>query len=93
MTEIAENCKVKMSELTPNEVKTKMQYCNVPQGEEWRIPLLCNLLRIKSNELSLLNFDNKEIDHITNVVHLWYQCTTKVILYQKSNATRIIDKV
>ena len=39
-----------------------MKYCGVPKGEEWRIPLLHNLLSIKSNELSLLNFENKEID-------------------------------
>ena len=53
-----------MTELTSYDVKTKMQYCTVPKGEEWRIPLVYNLLSIKSNELSLLNFDNKEIDQI-----------------------------
>ena len=62
MTEISTLCQIKINELTSNEVKTKMQYCGIPKGEEWRIPLLHNLLSIKSNELSLLNFENKEID-------------------------------
>ena len=61
---IAIDCKVNIDSLTPNIVKNAMSYFMCPDNELWRIPLLQNLINIRSNEWFLENFENNEIENI-----------------------------
>ena len=71
MTKIATQCGVDRCKLNSKIVKEKMTHCEIPNEEEWRLALLQNLMRIRSNEWSLLNFKNEEIDELIHHV-----CTT-----------------
>ena len=71
LTNIAKDCEVEVCKLTPNIVKTNMQYVKTPNEDEWRIPLLQNLIRIRTNEWTLPGFGHKEINLLINDV-----CTT-----------------
>ena len=71
LTNIAKDCEIEVCKLTPNIVKTNMQYVKTPIEDEWRIPLLQNLIRIRTNEWTLPGFDHKEFNLLINDV-----CTT-----------------
>ena len=57
-----------VEELDPVAVKMNMKYKAVDEGEEWRIPFLQELIKIKSNDMLLDNFDNTEVDDIIEFV-------------------------
>ena len=39
-----------------------MKYQDVPQNEQWRIPLLLNLMAVRNNSMELKDFQDEEID-------------------------------
>ena len=71
LSQIAKETKTEIKELTPHIVKKEMQYFAVPEEEQWRIPFLHNLLRIRCEEWTIDNFANSEIKELIE-----YVCTT-----------------
>ena len=68
LNNIAKECNISVSELNSIVVKMNMIYRAVEAGEEWRIPFLQELLKIKFNEMLLDNFDNTELDDMIEFV-------------------------
>ena len=68
---IAKLCNVKIEELDSNIVKNKMKYFRMPDNEQWRVPLIRDLLSVNSHDFDLPGFDKKEIDDM-----LLYACTS-----------------
>ena len=64
LRKIAAECGVQKDELKQYHVKEKMSYFVCPNTELWRIPLIHNLIEIRSNEMFLENFDRKDIESI-----------------------------
>ena len=50
--------------LSANLVKKKMKYFRVPVAEEWRLPILTDLLKIREKKLELNNFEPNEIEEM-----------------------------
>ena len=71
LASIARDCNTTIENLSPTSVKCDMNYVAVPSHEEWRIPLLQNLLAVRSAEWHLDNYDRNEIALMINHV-----CTT-----------------
>ena len=62
---IARDCHVtSVNELTHAVVKSNMKYHDVPENEEWRVPLLHNLLSVRSKDWILDDFDDQELETI-----------------------------
>jgi hypothetical protein len=60
-----------LGQLTAQLVKKKLLYFKVPDGEQWRIPLLQELLKLRQGHLKIDNLNSMEISNIID--HL---CTT-----------------
>ena len=71
LSSIARDCNTTIENLSPASVKSDMNYFSVPSHEEWRIPLLQNLLAVRSAEWHLDNYDRNEVALMINHV-----CTT-----------------
>ena len=71
LTKIANECNVKIDKLTATIVKNKMNYCQIPEQELWRIPFIHNLLKVRSDEWTVDNMEPKEINELIN-----FTCTT-----------------
>ena len=48
-------------DLSSTFIKQNMKYQEVPPNEEWRIPLLLNLMYMRSHSMELGNFQDEEI--------------------------------
>ena len=65
ISSIASDCDVVRSSLTP--MKTKdMKYKTAPLEEQWRLPILRELLEIRSGQSELLGTDNDELKLMIN---------------------------
>ena len=51
-------------DLTSSFVKENMKFKPLPEEEQWRVPLLLNLLDIRNDSLDLDNFGKEEIEDI-----------------------------
>ena len=49
-------------DLSSSFIKQNMEFKAVPQNEQWRIPLLMNLLEIKKDIIELNGFQKEEIE-------------------------------
>ena len=71
LSKIANECNIDINLLSANVVKKTMSYFICPENEIWRIPLLRNLIDVKTNQFVLDEFNDDDIDElIINV------CTT-----------------
>ena len=52
----------KFEQLSPELVKKKCSYFVVPENEKWRLPIITELLQIRSSQLSLTDFDTNHIE-------------------------------
>ena len=60
---ISAECRSSFETLTPAMVKNEMSYFRVPDGEEWRVGVLSDLL---ANDLVIPGFTTEELDDIKN---------------------------
>ena len=61
---LSDKCGVEKSKakfLTANQVKKSLKYFNIPEGEEWRPPLVRELINIRNGQLDLQGFSKEEI--------------------------------
>ena len=71
LQKIALLCKVNVESLDPTVVKSKMEYFPLPINETWRIPLINELLAIKTQKCELPGFSIEEVNDM-----LVYACTS-----------------
>ena len=71
LSQIGKECNEEIKNLTPSIVKKNMNYYRVPSNEEWRIPLLQNLLMVRAEKWFVPNFEDQEL---ADLIH--YVCTT-----------------
>ena len=60
-----------MQLLTSNLVKSKTAYCRVPADEQWRTDITSELIRLRSDALSVRGFTSDELRDMLN-----YICTS-----------------
>ena len=68
---ISRSCKIDVPSLTPQLVKTTMSYFPVPENQLWRLPIVTELLTLRSDQFELTGFDYSEMTDL-----LKYVCTT-----------------
>ena len=64
---ILEECDLRRGSLEilcANLVKEKLKYFRVPGTEEWRLPILSELLKIREKKLELNNFEPNEVEEM-----------------------------
>ena len=65
LTHIARECNANNIHLTSNIVKENMKYYRVPATEEWKIPVVNELIQLRNGELDLSNdFDANELNEM-----------------------------
>ena len=70
--QIRNNCNVNANcLLTSQLVKTTMSYFDTPDNEIWRLPIIKEILDLKTNNLCLAGFSNDEMEDM-----LVFACTT-----------------
>ena len=52
----------KSGELYPGTVKRNMKYCEVKEGEHWRVNILKELLKVRAGDLNIKEFEKEESD-------------------------------
>ena len=65
---IANACQTNISQLTPLEVNNKVRYCELPEDEHWRIPILTEMLAARDNNTEIDGLSQKDIRAIINYV-------------------------
>ena len=68
ITNIARECDLPVTDVNSRSVKQNMSFANVPQGEEWRIDTLINLLAIKFDNYYLEDFSFGDINAMINYI-------------------------
>ena len=51
-----------MDDLSSSFIKENLKFKPLPEQEQWRVPLLLNLLDIRNNSMVLDNFEKEEIE-------------------------------
>ena len=65
---IANDCSVNLSDLSKMLVKKQMKYFDVPLDHAWKVPVLQELLNIRTNNLYDEGFDDYVITEIINML-------------------------
>ena len=63
---IAQDCNVQSRNLNKFCVKQNMIYNHIPLDQEWKLPILHELLKVKEDNFVLNNFDDNEIATMIN---------------------------
>ena len=62
LTNISRECDLSINDVCSRSVKERMKFANIPEGHEWTIDLLLNLLSIKFDNWYLEDFNFDEIN-------------------------------
>ena len=65
---IANDCYVNLSDLSKMLVKKQMKYFDGPLDHAWKVPVLQELLNIRTNNLHVEGFDDYEIIEMVNML-------------------------
>ena len=68
LRKIANLCGQDIEELSSQEVKNKVRYRNLPQDEEWRLPILKEMLFARENNIPIEGLSRRDINHIIKYV-------------------------
>ena len=66
LSNLANETSVAVELLTPNIIKKSLRYCNIPEDEKWRIPVLKELLMVNDDQLKTECLTRGEIADIIN---------------------------
>ena len=58
---LCDQCEVVLENLTSQCVKKNIRYHDVPEVEQWRVPLATELLQVRSGSMSIPGFSSSEI--------------------------------
>ena len=73
LCKIGLDCGVAPSDLSANLVKSSLQYFPVPDDQQWRVPLLLELLDAHSDKMTIENLTSNQIsDIIDNICTSWW---------------------
>ena len=61
-------CKIEIDELSSVMVKNTIRYRNLPKEEEWRLPILSEMLFAKENNVEIEGLSRKDIIGIIDYV-------------------------
>jgi len=64
LNNIAADCNLLVTELSKNIIISTLKFSVIPPNEEWRIPLLKELLEIRNDDYALIGFANDDISQI-----------------------------
>ena len=64
MNFIAKDCNILMDNLSKHYVKQNLTYLMIPLDSNWKIQLISELLNVRSNLISIDNFDNQELNKL-----------------------------
>ena len=64
LCKIGLDCGVAPSDLSANLVKSSLQYFPVPDDQQWRVPLLLELLDARSDKMTIENLTSNQISDI-----------------------------
>ena len=68
LRKIANKCKLEVDELTPMDVKNNFKYCELPEQEYWRIPIMQQMFPARDNHESVDGLSHRVIKAIINYV-------------------------
>ena len=68
LRKIANKCKLEVDELTPMDVKNNFKYCELPEQEYWRIPIMQQMFPARDNHESVDGLSHRDIKAIINYV-------------------------
>ena len=60
LTKIAKECESNIEDLSSQIVKENMKFFHVPEQEEWKIPIVEELLKVQNDFLALNDFDRND---------------------------------
>lgn len=66
LTDIARECNTDIMSLCKNYVKHNLKFSNVPDDQLWKIPILNELLNVRSNDLMINDFAIHETTDMIN---------------------------
>ena len=65
---IALECEVEVGSLNPNEVKLNMKYFPVPEEQHWRVPVLSELLEVRSSNSGIENLTPADVTQFIDII-------------------------
>ena len=68
LSNIANLCKIEIDELSSVMVKNTIRYRNLPKEEEWRLPILSEMLFARENNVEIEGLSRKDIIGIIDYV-------------------------
>ena len=66
LNSIAEDCNILVDILSKHVVKQNLTFSRIPEDQNWKIPLLCELINLRSNIISVDNLNYRECDNVIN---------------------------
>lgn len=66
LTNIARECNTEIMSLCKNYVKSNLKFADVPDDQQWKVPILVELLNVRSNNLMINDFANRETTDMIN---------------------------
>ena len=66
LSRIAQLCEHNIEDLSSTLIKNKVQYRKLPMNEEWRIPILQEMLFVRENNIEMEGLTRRDINHIIN---------------------------
>lgn len=64
LNSIADDCHILVDDLSKHNVKQNLTFSKIPDDQTWKVPLICELIDIKSNLISVDNFDYQELNEM-----------------------------
>ena len=68
LRKISKTCDIDIENLSTQIIKNKVRYRNLPENENWRIPILNEMLFARENNIEIEGLSKKDINGIINYV-------------------------
>ena len=68
MSNIADEASADIGTLTPTNVKNALKYSSFPEDEEWRIPVVQELLDLRSSRQLIDNMTSEDINSMLDLL-------------------------
>ena len=65
---IAKDSETDLSDLSSQLIKEKMKFVHVPEQDEWKIPILNELLKVQNDCLTLSEFDRNDWNDMIKIL-------------------------
>ena len=65
---IVEDCNILVDNLSKHVVKHNLTFSKIPEDQNWKIPILCELINLRSNIISVDNLIYQELSDMINFI-------------------------